>query len=71
MQKNEGGLKMNLVGRTAKLAWWLAFGKMKPEHKKRLLTTLEFIAKEGKDFFQYVELKATKDGVTLQYRRQF
>ena len=61
----------NLLGKTAGVVWWLLFGKLDAEQKRRLVGALDFIAKEGKDFLQHVEVKATKEGVTINYKREF
>lgn len=65
------GESVNLVGKTFKIGWWLLFGKFDEEDKRRLINALDYIRNEGKDFIQHIEIGADKDGVKIQYKREF
>lgn len=58
---------MNLLGRSAKIAWWLMFGNLDEKKKAKLLKALEYLKNEA----QHLEVKAEKNGITLKYKKEF
>lgn len=61
----------NIIGKTAGVAWWLLFGKLDAEQKAKLVGALAYMAREGKNALQHVEVGFTKDGLTIRYKSEF